>query len=102
MFYSDILKNVNSRVGYNPEELDGVDTPIDKKFSFSTEPNKNINIDFSKTYQSKFENHGEKTSFEKINSKFKIETNKIGNFHDSYTTTTTFGFIDNTMSFAIE
>lgn len=89
-FFNDLLRGVNSRIGYNAEDPERVDNNVNMKLSFSAKPKKHIGLDMSRTQEAKVADDGSSSVVEKTASKLKI------NHGDC---TTTWGFANDKMSF---
>jgi len=72
-FYSDLLRAVNDRVGYNADDPERADNNVDSKFSFSAKPKKHIGLDMSRTVECKDGADGSCLTVEKTASKLKLD-----------------------------
>eukprot|EP00354_Favella_ehrenbergii_P010587 CAMPEP_0170460906 /NCGR_PEP_ID=MMETSP0123-20130129/7047_1 /TAXON_ID=182087 /ORGANISM="Favella ehrenbergii, Strain Fehren 1" /LENGTH=238 /DNA_ID=CAMNT_0010725865 /DNA_START=40 /DNA_END=756 /DNA_ORIENTATION=+ len=81
--FADLLRGVNSRIGFNAEDPDRSDNNVDQKLSFSAKPKKNINLDMERKVEQTIGDDFTTGQAEKTVSKLKIN-------HGDCTTTYTF------------
>lgn len=87
--FSDLLKGVTGRLGFNHEDPERSDNNVDWKLSFSAKPKKNIDLNMEKKVEN-VSKDGVSSQNEKTASKLKINHGGC---------TTTYGFANDKMSF---
>lgn len=91
MFYSDLLKAVNGRVGYNADDPDRADNNVDWKLSFNSKPKKSLDLSMEKKIESEVKAD--------VESKVEKTATKLKQVHGDGCCTTTWGFANDKMNF---
>jgi len=81
--FADLLRGVNSRIGFNADDPDRADNDVDLKLGFSAKPKAHINLDMEKKTERAIGSDDSTSQVEKTSSKLKIN-------HGDCTTTYTF------------
>merc|ERR1712156_824638 len=75
--YADLLKAVNSRLGYNADEPDRVDPNIEEKLSFSAKCRDNITVDLERKSEVGYNDDGSSFLVKKSQSKMKMDLSGV-------------------------